>query len=271
MAVVEYRLHPAIGFARVGNSPTEFFALKDKRPAGAGAWQIILESKQAVPDTETRSSTLPRLHGAPFEVIVNSYSTVSLSAHIQQSGFDPGARVTLEVAMLDGGVRALPATATVAVERPDGQTLQLTLTEETKLPFRYRSEFETTLPGVYRCRVKAVSQSRRGHRYTRERVLTAVVWHGGDEAVRHPPTASDDQCAGSARCVCALTHAIAGSRFDSPELARELARHGCDCKPKPSAVGLSRALERAHLAPGGRPPRVGQDFSAWLSDLLNKV
>jgi hypothetical protein len=48
------------------------------------------------------------------------------------------------------------------------------------VPGQFEAQWDTTLPGVYRLRVRAHGTSRKGYPFTRERALTVAVWRGGD-------------------------------------------------------------------------------------------
>ena len=115
----------------------------------------------------------------PYSLIVHSYSSVSLRASLQQGGWEPGARMSVDATLTQSGV-PLRGLASVWAEltRPDGSTT--TLAFQGSEPGRYDAAFDTGAPGVYRVRVRASGRTRRGLPFTREHTLTAAVWRGGD-------------------------------------------------------------------------------------------
>jgi len=56
----------------------------------------------ATPTTAAAASTRPP-RTLPYSVIVHSYSSVSLRAELQQSGFEPGARVRVDATVSQSG------------------------------------------------------------------------------------------------------------------------------------------------------------------------
>jgi hypothetical protein len=64
------------------------------------------------------------------------------------------------------------------VRRPDGSGATVTLAEGADGQFA--AQFATTLPGVYRFRLRARGTTMGGEPFTREKTLTAAVWRGGD-------------------------------------------------------------------------------------------
>ena len=119
----------------------------------------------------------------PYSLIVHSYSNLALHAELKQSSWEPGTRVSLNATIAQSGL-ALEAAATVWAEwtRPDGSqgTVPLARTE----PGKFSGEFVAAQVGVHRLRVRASGQTRNGLPFSRERTLTAAVWHGGDRGGR---------------------------------------------------------------------------------------
>lgn len=115
----------------------------------------------------------------PFSLIVHSYSNVSLRAEMQQDGYEPGARISVQASLTQSGV-PLQGDGVVRGEltRPDGS--QVPIAFQAGEPGNYTAEFAAGSVGVHKLRVRARGRTRKGMPFTREQVLTAVVWRGGD-------------------------------------------------------------------------------------------
>jgi len=122
----------------------------------------------------------------PYSLIVHSYSNLSMQAELKQSSWEPGARVSLHATLTQSGL-PLESGATVWAEwvRPDGSqaTVAMAATESGM----FTGEFAAAQVGVHRLRVRASGHTRNGLPFTRERTLTAAVWHGGDRGGRGGP------------------------------------------------------------------------------------
>ncbi len=118
--------------------------------------------------------------GLPFSLVVHAYSSLSLSAEVRQSGYDPGASITVSASLTQSGLPAEDAPYVwVEVQRPDETAFELVLGGADE-PGRFEGSFVASGTGAYRLRVRARGRTRAGLPYTRERTLTAAVWRGGD-------------------------------------------------------------------------------------------
>jgi hypothetical protein len=180
-----------LGRPRVGRPATEEFV----RESAPGRHDMLrrlppphVQERGASGVTE-EDPALAGHRGLPYSVLVHSYSDLSLRVSPRQSGYEPGASVTLTATVTESGA---PRTAGVVVwaevRHPDGRTsnVPFTYTE----PGAFEATFATTVAGVYRCRVRASSRSRRGYPFHREQTVTAGVWRtdpgslGGEPADR---------------------------------------------------------------------------------------
>jgi hypothetical protein len=118
--------------------------------------------------------------GVPYSLVVHSYSSVSLRADVRQRSYEPGAEVVVTASLTQS---SLPVTGDPAVwaeiTRPDGASTTRPLEPDGE--DGYAAAFASTLPGVYRIRVRARGRTRAGLPFTRERTVTATVWRGGDD------------------------------------------------------------------------------------------
>lgn len=119
-----------------------------------------------------------RMPTLPYSLIVHSYSNVAFRASAEQSGYETGARVRLYATVAQSGLPALGTVVWADVTRPDGSMSALAFAETS--PGEFTVNYDPTIAGVYRFRVRARGQTRKGLPFTRERTLTAAVWRGGD-------------------------------------------------------------------------------------------
>jgi hypothetical protein len=115
----------------------------------------------------------------PYSLIVHSYSNLSFRASILQSGFDPGAKITMHASLAESGMPTLPGTHVWAeITKPDGSHINVAFDEDDGAQFS--ASLTTTISGIYRCRVRARGRTRAGYPFQREQTLIAAVWQGGD-------------------------------------------------------------------------------------------
>jgi hypothetical protein len=153
------------------------FAVAQSAGAGASDFSHAVAG-QTTPAPNGASSAGGR-RTLPYSLIVHSYSNVALRAELQQSGYEPGARIDVQATLTQSGV-PLQGDGVVWGEltRPDGS--QSSLEFQTVEPGRFAADFKASAAGVHKLRVRARGRTRMGLPFTREQTLTAVVWRGGD-------------------------------------------------------------------------------------------
>lgn len=176
----------------------------------------------------------------PYSLVAHVYSNLRFEASMQQTSLKPGADVKLIAALSEYDV---PFEGEVDVwaeiADPDLRSFDLQLGEST--PGVWTGAFPTTAAGVYVAKVRAEGYSGSGHRFTREKTLTAGVYHGD-----YGTTPSD----GRAR-VCELLECL----LSDGALIDQLARLGVDlerlkdCLRKACDEGRR---EHVHDRPRGR-------------------
>ncbi|HVF15645.1 MAG TPA: vWA domain-containing protein, partial [Steroidobacteraceae bacterium] len=139
---------------------------------------LATDSFAAAPNARASAVGTPAPRTAPYSLIVHAYSNVSMRAQVGQSSFEPGARVSLSASLAQSGIPMTNgADVWAEVTRPDGSQSSLPFTARLD---HFTAEMQTTLPGVYRFRVRARGMTQRAEPFTREQTLTAAVWRGGD-------------------------------------------------------------------------------------------
>ena len=140
--------------------------------AGFNALAVAGQPGVSVPGTHPQRSV-------PFSVVVHAYSNVSLHASVSQSGFEPSARVSLIASLVQSGI-PFTKQAQVWAELHGPLGLTVTIPMAAQAAERFHASWQTTAAGVYTFRIRARGTTRSGEPFTREKTLTAAVWHGGD-------------------------------------------------------------------------------------------
>ncbi len=232
----------------------------------AGTWYAILKVdegqfkeylstfRQRENSTELRRAIA---HGVPYSLNVQSRSNLTMQVQVIQSGYEPGAAVTLR-ALLKEYEQPVEqrARVKVAVERPDGTATTIVLAEIEAGVFE--AAFTAALPGIYQLVFRANGETWYGRPFTREELRTAAVWRGGDNP---PPTTATDPSAQDER-FCKLINCI----LKDKGVVEFLHRHEIDAKQ------LARCLQqicrvRPDGAAGLRTVRHGQVASPVLAEL----
>jgi hypothetical protein len=135
----------------------------------------------AIAETGTPGTTAAAVRTLPYSLVVHAYSNVSLEAQVQQTSFEPGARVSVHASVAQSGIPlAQHAQVWAEVTRPNGGTSSLAMAEGEDGQFT--ASYTTAAPGVYRFRIRANGTTFSAEPFTREKTLTAAVWRGGDHA-----------------------------------------------------------------------------------------
>lgn len=169
-------------------------------PAQAGTWHAILEIDEKllrrfqggervlthVEDRETWSQELVG-RGAKYCLSVHAYSNLRMQVAVGQSGFQPGATVSLSTRLTEYGQPvAGRARVVVDADAPDGSRFTVALPETA--PGTFSNSFVASQAGIYRLTLRASGGTFRGAAFTREQIATAAVWPGGDRPLPEPTT-----------------------------------------------------------------------------------
>ena len=118
----------------------------------------------------------------PYSIVVHAYSNISLAAHTIQTSFEPGASIQLDASLFQSGIPGITQGYIWAeVTRPNGTMVNVPMAVNETGDFV--ANYNTSSPGVYRFRIRAIGTSANGERFTREKTLTAAVWQGGNYVV----------------------------------------------------------------------------------------
>jgi hypothetical protein len=192
----------------------------------AGKWHAVLQVND---DEFKRVVTMLRerkqknfqsfaTHGARYCVAVQTYSNLRMTAGIEQSGFEPGATVTIRATLTEYGIPVeRRAAAEIELTRPGGSKTTVAMTEIEAGVFE--GTFQANVSGVYQGRILARGVTLRGKRFTREQLVSAAVWRGGDRPPRPRPTNSKDE-------LCRLLACLVNEKNLSREFEKRMHEYG---------------------------------------------
>jgi hypothetical protein len=157
--------------------PPAPLALRERRAS-------VLAAEQ-VPAGMAAIGIAPVRQMLPYSIVVHAYSNLSFQARTEQVSFEPGAPIRLYAALAHSGIPFTgDAQVWAEVTPPSGPVTTVGMEESSDA--QYRGELATTLPGVYRIRMRASGTTLQGEPFTREQTLTAAVWRGGDRPAETP-------------------------------------------------------------------------------------
>jgi hypothetical protein len=198
---VRYVIGPEVSYYRL------MLPVFPSEPAGShrGTWKALLSlrgveevmadiRKMREEDRAAFAEAVLRLRefmekAMPFNMTVYSYSNLTLDATLRQDGFAPGDAVHLRAKLWEYQLPMHKSSLVWAdVLQPDGS--------REKLPFSassdgaYTADWITSQPGVYKFVIRAEGRTTGNARFSREKILTAGVWMGGDQPY-NPQTGKD--------------------------------------------------------------------------------
>ncbi|KWE76658.1 hypothetical protein WL77_32375 [Burkholderia ubonensis] len=138
-----------------------------------GTWNVLLALGGRYGTFADKQVILDRKQ-LRYDVVVHTYSSLQFHAHLQQSAYAPGSRVSVQATLheYDQPVEHR-ANCWSDVTRPDGSSFMLTMTEDD--PGRFDGAFTAMQTGLYTIRVRAMGTSIYGQTFTREQTLSAVI------------------------------------------------------------------------------------------------
>lgn len=129
--------------------------------------------------------------GVKYSLNIHAYSDLRLAGRASQMSYEPGAQITVNARLTEYGMpMQQDAHVRAEVTRPDGAVALLNLVRVEA--GEYQGQMTASQAGVYRFRLRASGYTRRERPFTRERLLTAGVWQGGDRPDSgHPGSGCD--------------------------------------------------------------------------------
>lgn len=262
--------NPAVDL-RVGTNVTFYHAtLPVPLTAGgahAGLWHAILHVDRrdfkrylASLDNAPKLYAAVQAHGVRYSLTARTYSNLRMRARLGQNSHEPGAILTLRVVLTEYGVPVAGRAAVKAgMDRPDETHSRLTLSEVE--PGVFETSVAAALAGVYRFHVVAEGKTFRNVAFTREQLLSAAVWKGGDQP---PPSGQDDPNRDRQRW-CRLIHCL----LRAGGVREHLAKAGIDVSALEKCLKAYCDDPRRAQGEGGKAP--GRDLVALTAPRLGEM
>jgi hypothetical protein len=150
---------------------------------------------------------------------------------LSQTSYEPGGKIHLRCVISEYGVPLEKTTSVMSsIKFPDGSSGSVTL-YKTAVGV-YEIDLNANLSGIYEFVVHAAGFTSRNVPFTREQVVTAAVWKGGD----NPPSSTSNNPNRNpvSEAICKLLHCV--SHNISNQAKERLQKEGFDIN------GLSKCL-----------------------------
>ena len=181
--------------------------------AHGGTWHAVLEVDRAVLKREiVRMSrgidqrTVGRVeverlqaHGPRYNVTVNTWSNLRMTARAAQTNFGVGATLRLSAHITEFGLPVDRVRVDAAIASPDGTAHAVALIPHA--PGAFRAELVAGTEGVWKARIRARGWTRAGRLFTREQLVSAVILAGGSRP--QPSTDGEHALECLVRCLLA--------------------------------------------------------------------
>lgn len=250
-----------LGIAHVTGSQSRHFRYTVPVPIGPGQregiWNAVLRIDgpaykkllSGFDDRQRGSAAYQSLatHGARYSVLAQTYSNLRMRGRAEQSSFQPGADITFfaELTEYDQPVERR-AVVRAEVELPYGGTVDIPMDETA--PGQFEGRLTTGKPGIYQVRILAAGATMRGNPFTREQLVSAAVWRGGDEPYREPRDANFRRWAG-------LLSELVSDRYIRGPARTRLIKSGLDLDGLNKLLTESGASREEKAVPPREPPK----------------
>jgi hypothetical protein len=186
----------------------------------AGLWYVLLRIGERQPGISDQRDFVAggaaAVGSLAYDVVVHCYSNLTFQARAMQSGFDPGASVTIRATLTEYDVPVdHRGFCWAEIARPDRSAFILSMSETD--PGRFSGQFTADIAGLYTMRVRATGSTFNGAPFQREQTLSAAVYLGAT----NPP-----QTGGSQPDWCDLLHCVIGSQAIDRALIERLRQAG---------------------------------------------
>ncbi len=157
-----------------------------------GNWKLLLavrylrDNSHTIHVPTTSFDNFGQTTALRYHALVHARSNLKIQASVDQSGLTPGSKIHIRTVITEYGqsIETHPQVKAI-LTHPDNVTGQLSLVEVA--PGEFEISIIASQSGVYRFRLMADGFSSRGHVFTREHLLTAVV----GRLPHNPPISTD--------------------------------------------------------------------------------
>lgn len=176
--------------------------------AHTGTWNMLLRIdrkyyKRYLAQLDNQSQAAS--HGLKYTGLIHAYSNLRMNCTLTQNSYEPGAKINLRCLISEyGAPLAKPASVRADLRLPDGSSSSVVFSNVGT--GAYEAQVDAYQAGIYRFTVRAGGFTSRNASFTREQVMTAPVWRGGNNP---PPTSTDNPNSNpTQQTICKLLHCL---------------------------------------------------------------
>lgn len=197
----------------------------------SGQWNAVLQLKDRKQIMEIYQDDKQKLEQllsvesptVPYSLIVKSFSNLEFEATHTQNSFEPGAIINLMASIKEYNI-PLSSYASVVAELTAPNGSMTTIPLHKVADGVYEATYKTSVAGVYTFRVRAEGSTQHGSRFSREKVLTAGVFVGGDkESLPIPNNEVDEK-------ICQILHCLFSEKVMNEEFLKRMEEMGINIK-----------------------------------------
>lgn len=213
-------------------------------PVHGGRWNLLLalDGRGGGRKTYVAGNFAAQTAQMRYSASVYAYSNMRMRAQLVQSSLAPGATCSITATLTQSSIPIAGTPSVVAeITRPDDSVATVHMVAAGD--GRWERSFVAGQPGVYRVRVLAKGRTVRDQAFTREQIVTAAVWIGGDNPGGEGPGGRGDPQhptypggSGGKDCNCGpdilgeILCCLLRSKGLTPEALRRLEEWGIDPK-----------------------------------------
>lgn len=177
-----------------------------------GRWNIVLKIEEKFYKkylSSLRESTeayaQAQAHGVKYTALVHAYSNLRMHCTLSQDHYESGTAIHLRAGISEYGIPlGNNASVKALLKMPDGSFTTIVLYKVSTGV--YEGHFVANYPGIYAFTVQANGFTSRNVKFTREQVLTAAAWKGGNNPV--PTSSSNPDKNPTHEALCKLLHCL---------------------------------------------------------------
>jgi murein tripeptide amidase MpaA len=231
--------------------------------AHAGRWHAIISIDKKYHrhvgrlDTHGHVVSGVSIHGVPYSLTARAWSDINMRASVSQNSHEPHATMIVRAVLTEYDV-PVEGRASVQAElaRPDHTQGHLVLHEVE--PGIFEASVVAAIAGVYRFRVLASGMTFHHLPFTREQIVTAAVWRGGD----HPPPPGGQGPDPTSDWWCRLLRCL----LRGESVRERLKREGLDVEAIERCLKAVCQDPRHRTGEGGVVRQAAQDLRIALAD-----
>ncbi len=203
-------------------------------------------------------------HGMRYSLNVYSYSNLRMRARLLQNSLEPGALLTVRAVLTEYDLPIQQrATVRADMKRPDGTTAVVSLSEVE--PGVFETSTIASIPGTYYFRIQSKGKTLRDRPFTREQIVTGVVWQGGDNPFPEGEENSKDES------LCRLLKCLSSREVLSPKFEEVLKERGINLEVFRKCLEVCCGKKQSRLVGDISTQRLSEVIGSEMSGLIRSL